>query len=174
MFLRKGVRIQPLLVGGSQEEGRRAGTENLLGIVGMGKAADLAKERSPEHQTRLISLRDRLIHGILKRLPQAVVNGHPTERLPGHVSVGFPGADAETLVLALDLEGVAVGIGSACTSRTLKASHVLKAMGVEESLALGTITLTLGFSTTAEEIDRVLEILPRVVSKQRREVLVET
>ncbi len=175
LFIRKGIRILPLLIGGAQEEGRRAGTENLLGIVGMGKAAELAKERLLLGDgQRLAFLRDRLIEGILSRVPEAVFNGHSIERLPGHVSVSFPGLDAETLVLALDLEGIAVGMGSACTSRSMKASHVLKAMGMEENQALGTITCTLGEKTTEQEIDRVLEILPRTVAKQRREVLVET
>ncbi|MBI3615078.1 MAG: cysteine desulfurase [Candidatus Omnitrophica bacterium] len=171
LFLRKGVRIQPLFVGGAQEEGRRAGTENLLGIVGMGKAAELAKARLPESEKQLVSLRDRLIRGIMERLPQAVFNGHPTERLPGHVSVSFPGADAEALVLALDLKGVAVGIGSACTSRTMKASQVLKAMGIADEQALGTITCTLGPETTEEQIDRVLEILPRVITSGHPELV---
>ncbi len=166
LYLRKGVRIQPLLVGGAQEEGRRAGTENLSGIIGMGEAASRARERLAAGGERLTALQDRLIQGILKEIPEARLNGHPTERLPGHVSVSLPGCDGETLVLALDLQGIAVGLGSACTSRTMKASHVLTAMGVEESRALGTITLTLGPATTEEEIDRVLEVLPQVINRR--------
>ncbi len=167
LFVRKGVRIDPLFVGGAQEEGRRAGTENLPGIVGMGKAAEMAKRGLLEAGERLTSLRDRLIQGVLSRVPQAVLNGHPVERLPGHVSVSFPGAEAESLVLALDLEGIAAGVGSACSSRTMKVSHVLKAMGAERSCALGTITLTLGVRTTEAEIAQALEILPRAVERQR-------
>ena len=170
LVLRNRVRIAPLLVGGIQEEGLRAGTENLLGIVGMGAAADSAVRRIADRAGQLIPLRDRLIRGILDRMPQAQMNGHPTERLPGHVSVSFPGLEAERLVLALDLEGVAVGLGSACSSRTLKASHVLKAVGVETSLALGTITCTLGSSTTEAEINRFLEILPGAAAQAAGDV----
>jgi len=166
LFLRKGTRILPLFVGGAQESGRRSGTENLIGIIGMGAAADLARREGEEPSQRLIPLRDRLIQGILRQIPEANLNGHPTQRLAGHVSVSFSGVDAETLVLSLDLEGIAVGLGSACTSRAIKASHVLKAMGVEESRALGTITCTLGRATQAQ-IDRLLEVLPRVVAMQQ-------
>ena len=166
LFLRRGVRIVPLLVGGTQEEGRRAGTENLLGIIGMGAAAESARQELPDSVGRLTSLRDRLIHGILREFPDANLNGHPTDRLPGHVSLSFPGVDAEALVLVLDREGLAVGLGSACTARAMKASHVLKAMGIEESRALGTITCTLTAQTTPAQIDRVLEVLPRAVAQQ--------
>jgi cysteine desulfurase len=171
LFVRRGVRIVPLFVGGGQEEGRRAGTENLLGVISMGEAARMARERMPDRMERQATLRDRLIQGILNQIPDGSLNGHPDQRLPGHASFSFPGIDAETLVLALDLEGIAVGLGSACQHETMKPSHVLKAMGVEESRALGTITCTLGVSTTEEEIDQVLELLPRVVARQRKEVL---
>ena len=167
LFVRKGVRIAPLFVGGTQEEGRRAGTENLVGIIGMGAAAAEARQELQGNSARLTSLRDRLVHGILERVPEAILNGHPSDRLPGHVSFSFPGLDAEALLLALDLEGIAVGLGSACASHTIKASHVLKAMGVPDSHALGTITCTLGHRNTDEEIARVMEILPRVVAVQR-------
>jgi len=168
LFLRKGVRIDPLFVGGAQEEGRRSGTENLLGIVGMGEAARCACEELPTLSQRLVPLRERLIRRILETVADARINGHPQRRLPGHLSVSFPGRDAEILVLSLDLEGIAVGIGSACTTRTMKASHVLKAMGVEDRLALGTITLSLHPETSEEELDQVLEILPRAVARQQR------
>ncbi len=171
LFVRKGARILPLFVGGAQEEGRRAGTENLVGIVGMGQAAALAKEALPALSSRLTPLRDRLIRGIVGMIPEASLNGDPTERLPGQVSMSFDGADAEALVLALDMEGIAVGLGSACTAQTMKASHVLKAMGVEESRALGTVTFTLGPQTHEDEIDRVLEILPRIVDRGARHLV---
>ena len=174
LFVRKGVRIYPLLVGGTQEGGRRAGTENLPGIVGMGQAASLAHQEMVSLNKRLTSLRDRLIHGILERFPHASLNGHPIHRLPGHVSVGFPGMDAETLVLALDLEGIAVGIGSACSSRTMKSSHVLKAMGIPESTALGSVAFTLGRHTTEAEIKRVLDLLPKAAAGQQRVIERET
>jgi len=171
LVVRKGVRILPLFVGGAQEQGRRAGTENWPGIVGMGRAAELAMDRLNQAQARLTWLRERLIQGVSDRVPQALFNGHPTERLPGHLSVSFPGMEAEALVLALDLEGVAVGMGSACTSRTMKASHVLKAMGIDEEHALGTITFTLGVETTPEQIDRLLEILPKVIASGHPELV---
>ena len=167
LFIRKGVRIDPLFVGGTQEAGWRSGTENLIGIVGMGQAAAVTQREFSVESGRLTSLRDHLIQGILDKIPEARLNGHPAQRLPGHVSVGFPGMDAETLVCALDLEGVAAGIGSACSTQTMKTSHVLKAMGVEESRALGTITLTLGPETTEEGMNRVPEILARLVFSQR-------
>ncbi len=167
LFVRKGVRIVPLFIGGAQEEGRRAGAENGLGIVGMGEAAALARQELPRWDSQLIPLRDRLIQGILERIPETSLNGDPMHRLPGHVSVSFPGVDAEALALALDLNGAAVGLGSACPAKTMKASHVLKAMGIEESRALGTITCTLGIQTSEEELQRFLDLLPRVVAQQR-------
>lgn len=164
LYVRKGVRILPLFHGGAQEEGRRAGTENLLGIVGMGAAAAEARREGAAFAERIAPLRDRLVRGILKVLPQAAFHGHPTARLPGHVSVGFPGWDGEALVLALDMKGVAVGLGSACSARTMKASHVLTAMGVEREPALGTITCTLGPRTSDAEIRRFLEALPEAAA----------
>ena len=125
----------------------------------MGESARCALKELPALLERLIPLRERLMGGILERIPDAQINGDRQRRLPGHLSVSFPGADAESLVLALDLEGIEVGVGSACTARTMKTSHVLKAMGVEDSLGLGTITLSLHAETTQEEIDRVLEVL---------------
>ncbi len=163
LFLRRGVRFLPLLVGGAQEEGRRAGTENLTGIIGVGEAAERARSVGEARGARLIPLRDRLIRGILDQIPEASLNGHLSQRLPGHVSFSFPGCDAESLVLALDLEGVSVGLGSACSHQAMKGSHVLRAMGGEESPALGTVVCSLGGSTTEAEIDRALEIVPRVV-----------
>lgn len=166
LFLRKGTRILPFLVGGAQEEGRRAGTENLLGIVGMGCAAETARKGLPDLGKRLIPLRDRLIHGILNKIPEATLNGHPTQRLPGHASFSFPGLDAEELVLVLDREGVAVGLGSACSKMTMKASHVLKAMGIGEERALGTITCTLSVGIVPDEVDKAVEVITRVVNNR--------
>ncbi len=163
LVLRRGVRIQPLFVGGTQEEGRRAGTENLVGLAGFGAAAERAARELPVLPGKVLPLREQLVRGILKLFSDAVFNGDPTDRLPGHLSVSFPGADAEALVLALDREGVSVGLGSACSSKAVKASHVLKAMGVGDPQALGTVTLTLAGETAAEEVDRFLEILPRAL-----------
>lgn len=163
LVLRRGTRIQPLFVGGTQEEGRRAGTENLVGLAGFGAAAEQAARELPALPGKVLPLRERLVRGILKLVSEAVFNGDPTDRLPGHLSISFPGADAEALVLALDREGVSVGLGSACSSKAVKASHVLKAMGVGDPQALGTVTLTWGPETAAEEVDRFLEILPRAL-----------
>ena len=167
LVLRRGTRIQPLLVGGAQEEGRRAGTENLLGMVGMAEAARAAAQELPDLQGRLAPLRDRLLRGILNDWPEARLNGHPTERLPGHLSISFPDLDGEALALALDLQGVAVGLGSACTAQTRKASHVLKAMGVEEAAALGTLVFTFGPQTTESQIDQLLVRLHGALSSRR-------
>ena len=170
LFLRKGTRVNPLFIGGTQEEGRRAGTENLLGIAGMGAAAESAARDLPALAGKVTPLRERLLRGILSLLSEASLNGDPTDRLPGHISVSFPGADAEALVLALDREGVSAGLGSACSSKAVKASHVLKAMGVEDSRALGTLTLSLGAGTTEEEIERFLAVLPKalgLIGKER-------
>jgi cysteine desulfurase len=168
LVLRRGVRILPLFIGGAQEDGRRAGSENLVGIIGMGEAAARAHREMSAAIQKLTPLRDSLIQGILDQIPEASLQGHPIDRLPGHTSFSFPGVDAESLVLALDLEGIAVGMGSACTAKTMKASHVLRAMGIEEKRAVGTITLTLDVDTTQADIDRVREVLPRVVARQQQ------
>lgn len=159
LVVRKGVRIPPVFVGGTQEEGRRAGTENLLGIVGFGRASAAAAKELPEFAARSTPLRDHVIRGILISYHDAVFHGHPAERLPGHVSVSLPGIEAERLVLELDLKGIAVGVGSACTALVMKASHVLKAMGVPEKQARGAVTCTWGARTAESEIDRFLEAL---------------
>jgi len=171
LFIRKGVRIQPFLIGGTQEEGRRAGTENLSGIVGMGEAAEASARELPSFSERVTPLRERLVRGILNLIPEANLNGDPTERFPGHISVSFPGADSEALVLALDREGVSVGLGSACSSKAVKASHVLKAMGMEDSRALGTIMMTLGGGTTEEDLERVLRVLPGALAVAGKEII---
>ena len=173
LILRRGVRIRPLLVGGTQEEGRRAGTENLLALAGFGAAAELAVRELPALSGKVLPLRERLVRGILTLVSDAVFNGDPTDRLPGHISISFPGADAEALVLALDREGVSVGLGSACSSKAMKASHVLKAMGVTDAQALGTVTLTLAGETGEEEINRFLEILPRALNVIGKETIRE-
>ncbi len=162
LVVRKGARIQPFFLGGAQEDGRRAGTENLPGIVGFGKACEAAARDLPGFSGRSTPLRDRLIRGILTLYPDAVFHGHPAERLPGHVSVSLPGFEAEQLVLGLDLQGIAVGVGSACTTLAMKGSHVLKAMGIPEKQARGAVTCTMGPQTTDLEIDRFLEALKEV------------
>ena len=171
LVLRRGTRIQPLFVGGTQEEGHRAGTENLVGLAGFGAAAEQAARELAAFPGKVLPLRERLVRGILNIVSDASFNGDPTDRLPGHLSVSFQGADAEALVLALDREGVSVGLGSACSSKAVKASHVLKAMGVGDLQALGTVTLTLAGETAVEEVDRFLEILPRALNVIEKETI---
>jgi cysteine desulfurase len=167
LYVRAGVQLEPLLRGGSQEHGRRGGTEPVPTIVGFGAAARLAAARLAADAERIGRLRDRLAAG-LAALPGARINGHATRRLPGIVSVSFQDADSESLLLALDLEGVAASSGSACTSGSLEPSHVIAALGLPPALAAGTLRFSLGRPTTEAEIDHVLAVLPRVLATVRR------
>lgn len=168
LYIRKWVKVDSLIHGGAQERGFRAGTENLPGIVGLGKAVELAQEGLADNAARMTALRDKLIHGLMARVPDARLNGHPTDRLPNNVNMSFDGVEGEALLLRLDLAGVACSSGSACTSGTLDASHVLLAMGLNEAEAHGSLRMTLGTDTTEEDIDAVLEILPPIVEDLRR------
>ncbi len=165
LWLRKGMQLEPLLAGGHQESLRRAGTENLPGIAGFGRACALAAERLDSDAQRLASLRDRLQQRILSRLPGARVNGHPSLRLPGTLSVSLPGVDAELLLMALDLQGVAASTGSACTADSQEPSHVLTAMGLSSELARSTLRLSLGHGNTGAQVDEAVEILVQVVAQ---------
>ena len=167
LYVRKGVRISNLIYGGAQERGLRAGTENVPGIVGLGKAIELAVEEMPEYAERLSKMRDRLIDGILETIPDTRLNGHRTERLPGNVNVSIRFIEGEALLMRLDLAGVAGSSGSACTSGSLDPSHVLLAIGLPHEIAHGSLRLSMGRDTTDEEIDYVLEVLPEVVRKLR-------
>ncbi|MDR7417782.1 MAG: IscS subfamily cysteine desulfurase [Armatimonadota bacterium] len=167
LYVRSGVKIAPFLHGGSQERGRRGGTENVPGIVGFGVAARLAQEAMPDEATRVAALRDRLAAG-LAAMDAAHLNGHPSQRLPGIVSVSFADADSESLLLALDLEGIAASSGSACTSGSLEPSHVIAALGLPTDLAAGTLRFSLGRWSTAEEVDRVVSVLPAILASVRR------
>ena len=167
LWVRRGVRLSPFLAGGKQERNRRAGTENVPGIVGMGAAAALALEKMAAEAARLSALRDRLESGILASVPNTDVNGARDRRVPNTTNISFDRIEAESLLIALDLEGVAVSTGSACSSGTLEPSHVLKAMGLSSHRAQNSIRFSLGASNTEEQIDRVIEILPRVVQKLR-------
>lgn len=166
LYLRKGTKSIPFLDGGGQEEGRRSGTENLSAIVGMGKAAESAHSQMEKGVEHLSALRDRLIQGLLS-VEGVVLNGHPTQRLPGHVSVSVSDVEGEALLLSLDMNGIFVGSGSACNSKAMKSSHVLQAMGVPEKLAQGTIVMSLGIGNQEEDIDYVLDVFPETVSKLR-------
>jgi cysteine desulfurase len=167
LFIRKGTRIDPLLHGGGQERNRRAGTENLAGIVGMATALDMATRTIQAEGARLRDLRDRLISGILSTVPHTRLNGHPTKRLPGNVNVSVEFVEGESMLLLFDREGICASTGSACTSGSLEPSHVLMAIGLPHEVAHGSLRLTLGEANTGSEVERVLEVIPGVVTKLR-------
>ncbi len=167
LYLREGMRILPLLQGGVQEGGRRAGTENITGIVGMGKAAELANAEMQQRVDKVGKLRDRLQDGILKTIGSVFLNGHPTNRLPGNLSLCIEYIEGESVLLFLDMQGIAVSSGSACTSRSLKASHVIMATGVDAALAQGTILFSLGINNSDADVQYVLEKLPSIVNRLR-------
>ena len=163
LYIRRGVRIDVNQQGGAQERSRRGGTENLPGIVGMGKAIEMATENLPEHMARQTALRDKLIDGILERIPEVRLNGHRTKRLPNNVNVSIRYIEGEAPVLRLDLAGVAASSGSACTSGPLDPSHVLLGIGLPHEIAHGSLRLTLGDFNTEAEVDYVLDKLPDIV-----------
>ena len=168
LYVRKGVRILPLIDGGIQEGGRRAGTENVAGIVGMGKAAEIAAARLAERQERMKALRDRLIDRLPQKVDRVYLTGHRERRLPHHASFCVEFIEGEAMLLNLDMKGIAVSSGSACTSRALKASHVLLAMGIDHALAQGSLVFSLVDSTTAEDIDYLLEVIPPIIDRLRK------
>ena len=167
LYVRQGTRIGPLIHGGAQERGLRAGTENVAGIVGLGKAIEMAAEGIPERSARISAMRDLLIRGILEAVPDAKLNGDPVNRLPGNVHFTFPEVDGEALLLRLDLAGIACSAGSACTSGTTEPSHVLLALGQTPEISRGGLRMTLGDGTTAEEIRGTLEVLIPLVWELR-------
>ena len=167
LYTRAGVRIESFVHGGSQERGRRGGTENVPGIVGFGEAIRIAIGRMADDAERIGALRDRLAAG-LGAIDGAIVNGHPTSHLPGIVNVSFADADSESLLLALDLDGIAASSGSACTAGSLEPSHVIASLGIPDTHVMGTLRFSLGRWTTADDIDAVLETLPKILSGIRR------
>ena len=167
LYIRKGVKIDQYLHGGAQERGQRAGTENLAGIVGMGKAIEIATQHLEENAARLTVLRDKLIDGILAEIPDVRLNGHRTQRLPNNVNVSVRYVEGEALLLRLDLAGIAGSSGSACTSGSLDPSHVLLAIGLPHEIAHGSLRLSLGTDTTEAEIDEGLDKLPGIVKNLR-------
>jgi cysteine desulfurase len=167
LWIRRGIRMGAILTGGKHERNRRAGTENVPGIVGLGAAAAAAAQKLRSESARLSNLRDRLEAGILAGVPGTAVNGSREARVPNTTNIAFEGVEAESLLIALDLEGVAVSTGSACSSGTLEPSHVLRAMGVPAAQAQGSLRFSLGTGNTAAEIDRVIALLPRLVEKLR-------
>jgi cysteine desulfurase len=169
LWISPGLVLAPLL-GGEQERGRRAGTENLPGIAGLGAAIEAAVRRRPEEAERIAALRDRLEQGLLAAVPRARVNGAGAPRLPGTSSVTFEGCDAEALLMAMDLDGLCASAGSACHSGSTKPSGVLLAMGLTEAEARSTLRFSLGWTTTADEVEQALAIVPGLVERVRREI----
>jgi cysteine desulfurase len=167
LYIRKGTRIDPIMHGGEQEKRRRASTHNVPGIVGFGKAVEIARREMDDEAKKLTALRDRLIRGIFERIESVHLNGDPVQRLPNNVNLSFERTAAEALVLSLDMGGVACSSGSACTSMNIEPSHVLAAIGVRRDLAHGSLRFSLGRPTTEEDIAYVLEILPGIVKKLR-------
>jgi cysteine desulfurase len=167
LYIKKGVKIDNLIHGGGQERKRRAGTENIAGIVGLGKAIELATTDIDGHSRRIRGMRDRLLEGILAKIPAARLNGHPEKRLPGNINISFEFIEGESMLLWLDDEGICASTGSACTSGSLEPSHVLLATGLPVEISHGSLRLTLGDMNTEQDVDFVLEILPKVVSRLR-------
>jgi cysteine desulfurase len=167
LYIRKGTKIIPFIHGGDQEKKRRASTENVPGIVGLSRAAEIAQQEMDEEARRLTQLRDQLIQGLQERIDHIFLNGHPQQRLPNNVNISVEYVEGESMLLNLDLEGICVSTGSACTSSSLEPSYVLLAMGLSPELAHGSLRLSLGKWTEEEDISRVLEVLPRVVAKLR-------
>jgi cysteine desulfurase len=167
LWIKRGVRLVPTSTGGKQERNRRGGTENMPGVVGMGAAASRAMKKLTAEAPRLAALRDRLENGILAAVPNTDVNGARDKRVPNTTNISFERVEAESLLIALDLEGVAVSTGSACSSGTLEPSHVLRAMNLPSHRAQNSIRFSLGAGNTEEQIDHVIEILPRIVTKLR-------
>lgn len=167
LYIRKGTRIDSFMHGGGQERGLRASTENVPAIVGFGKAAEIAQGEVDRESKRLTSLRDKLIQGLFEQIPDIHLNGHPVQRLPNNVNVSIAFVEGESMGIGLDMEGIAASTGSACSSHDLAPSHVLLALGLPGVLARGSLRFSLGRETTEEEIDRVLEVLPRIVARLR-------
>jgi cysteine desulfurase len=167
LYIKRGTPFSPIYVGGNQERQRRAGTENVSGIVGTAKALELVESERIYYLEKTSNLRDRLISGILNTIENAKLNGHLSNRLANNAHFSFQGIEGESILLSLDLEGIAASSGSACTSASLEPSHVLKAIGLTEEVAQSSVRMTLGKNTTKEEIDLVLDILPKIIARLR-------
>jgi cysteine desulfurase len=167
LYMKKGIRLPSYVMGGAQERNRRAGTENVAGIVGLGAAIALATQTLEESAARMTRLRDKLIAGIAQRIPEVKLNGHPTMRLPNNVNYSIKYIEGESILLMLDMNGIAASSGSACTSGSLDPSHVLLALGLSHEVAHGSVRLTLSDETTEEDIDYVLDVLPKVAERLR-------
>ena len=166
LYIRKGTKISPQLHGGHHEMAKRAGTENVAGIVGLGKAAELAKKEVAK-EGRIKELRDYLYKGILSKIDDVKLNGHPERRLPNTLNVSFTYLEGESIILNLDMEGIAASTGSACTSGTLEPSHVLTAMGLDPVNTQGSVRFSLGRDNTKEDVDYVIGVLPPIIKRLR-------
>jgi len=167
LYAKTGTRIQPIILGGGQERGLRSGTENVASIVGIGKAAEIAEAEMKTEGERLSGLRDKMIKGLLDRIPSSFLNGHPTQRLPNNANVRFSYIEGESLILSLDMMGIACSSGSACTSKTLEPSHVLLAIGLKHEEAHGSLLFTLGKQNNEADVDYVVNALPDIVKRLR-------
>ncbi len=167
LYARKGVKMKPLLHGGDQEKRRRASTENTPGIAGFAKAVELAASEMEREALRQTRLRDRLISALLELVPESRLNGHPKLRLPNNINMSFAYVEGEAMLLNLDMQGIAVSTGSACTSASLEPSHVLTALGLTKELSHGSLRFSLGRSTTEEEIEQVISVLPPIIAQLR-------
>ena len=168
LYIRKGTKMVPFMHGGGQERNRRGSTENVPGIVGFGVAAELAVTEMDVRAQHVAPLRDRLIKGLQDKIENAILNGHPTNRLPNNVNMCFEFVEGESMLLNLDMEGIAASTGSACSSATLEPSHVLLAIGRPHAIAHGSIRFTLGRLTTEQDVDTVLDVFPKIVDKLRK------
>jgi cysteine desulfurase len=168
LYVRKGVKINPLIIGGGQERGLRSGTENIAGIVGMSKAVEIMRTEMTQEVQRLRGYRDKLIKNILARIPQSHLNGHPTDRLANNAHLRFEAIEGESLILSLRDEGVSAATGSACSSKTLEPSHTLISTGLLHEEAHGSLEFTFGRFNTEADVDRVIEVLPPIVERLRR------
>jgi len=167
LYVKDGIRIEPLLHGGGQEKGLRSGTENIPSIVAFGKAAEISKQEMQTHLEKLTKLRDRLIEGLLTPLPYTFLNGHPTNRLPDNVSVRYSFIEGESMLLSLEMNGVSVSSGSACASKTLEPSHVLLATGLKHEEAHGSIMFSLGRENSLEDVEYVIGLMPSIINRLR-------
>ncbi len=168
LYLKKGVRVNPIIIGGGQERGMRSGSENIPGIVGFAKAAEILKEEMPKESENLKKLRDKLIKNILETIPKSHLNGHPEKRLPHNAHFRFDYIEGESLILTLKEHNIAAATGSACSSKTLEASHTLIAMGLLHEEAHGSLLVSLGRTTRESDVDKLIEVLPNEVKRLRK------
>jgi len=167
LYVRKGAPLYPLIHGGHQEDGLRAGTYNNIGILGLGKAAELAARDLDEYARKTGALREKLMKGLVAQIPNIKINGHPEDVLPNTLNVSFPGAEGEAILLSMDMEGIEASTGSACASGSLDPSHVLMAIGVQAELAHGSIRFSLGWNSDEEDVDYIIKSMPPIIERLR-------